>query len=71
MINALIDDAEMLQSIETFLEKHEMGAAAFGRAAIGDPSLIGNLRKKRSLTLRTANKVAAFMSEYRAPAEQS
>ena len=70
MKHALISDAEMLDRIEAFCERHNLGTAAFGRAAIGDPSLVGNLRKDRSLTLRTANKIEAFMAEY-APATQS
>lgn len=67
MKHALISDAEMLERIEAFCKTHNLGTAAFGRAAIGDPSLVGNLRKERSLTLRTANKIAAFMSEYAPP----
>lgn len=65
MKHALISDAEMLERIEAFCERHDIGTAAFGRAAIGDPSLVGNLRKDRSLTLRTANKIEAFMATYR------
>lgn len=67
MKHALISDAEMLARIEAFCQQHSLGTAAFGRAAIGDPSLVGNLRNERSLTLRTANKIATFMSEYAAP----
>lgn len=64
MKHALISDAEMLERIEAFCERNSIGTAAFGRSAIGDPSLVGNLRKHRSLTLRTANKIEAFMAEY-------
>ncbi|MFN3474055.1 MAG: hypothetical protein ACK4ZW_08425 [Blastomonas sp.] len=66
MKHALISDAEMLERIEAFCELHGMGAAAFGRASIGDPSLITNLRGTRSLTLKTANKIADFMASYEA-----
>lgn len=66
MKHALINDAEMLERIEAFCQQHSLGTAAFGRASIGDPSLVTNLRGKRSLTLKTANRIAAFMASYEA-----
>lgn len=70
MNHALISDAEMLARIERFCAEHQMGTAAFGRSSIGDPSLVANLRANRSLTLRTANRIAEFMATYR-PAQDA
>lgn len=68
MERELINDAEMLNRIEAFLDNHDIGASSFGRSVIGDPRLVGDMRKgRRSLTLRTANKIAAFMDTYPAP----
>lgn len=64
MNHSLISDAEMLERIEAFCQHHNLGIAAFGRSSIGDPSLVANLRGNRSLTLKTANKIAAFMATY-------
>jgi hypothetical protein len=71
MKQELINDAEMLHRIEAFLTSNRIGASSFGRSAIGDPRLIGDMRKgKRSITLRTANRIAAFMETY-APTEHA
>jgi hypothetical protein len=57
----LASDADILNKIEAFCETHNMGITTFGRSAIGDPNLVANLRSGRSLTLKTANAVLAFM----------
>lgn len=65
MKQALINDAEMLNQIEAFIAAHSLGPSTFGRASIGDARLVDDLRKGgRSLTLRTANRIATFMNEY-------
>lgn len=63
----LASDADILSKIEAFCETHSMGVTKFGRSAIGDPNLVSNLRSGRSLTLKTANAVLAFMVAHEAP----
>jgi hypothetical protein len=49
--------------VEAFLAGSGFKATEFGRQAIGDASFILNLRRGRSPTLATADKVLAFIEE--------
>lgn len=66
MISSLPDDADVLASIERFCVEHQMAPSTFGRSAIGDGSLVENLKGGRTLTLKVANRIVRFMAEYRA-----
>jgi len=48
--------------VEAFLEESGTKPSELGRQAIGDPSFILNLRRGRSPTLATADKVEAYIS---------
>lgn len=48
--------------IEAFLRGSGCKATELGRQAIGDPSFVLNLRRGRSPTLSTADKVLAFIA---------
>ena len=48
--------------VEAFLESTGLKPTEFGRQAIGDPSFVLSLRRGRSPTLATADKVEAFMT---------
>lgn len=50
------------KQVETFLEASGFKPTEFGRQAVGDPSFVLNLRRGRSPTLATADKVLAFIS---------
>lgn len=58
-------DSELLAQIEEFLTSHSLSPSRFGRAAMGDAGLVTHLRKGRSLTLKSAEKVVHFMRTYR------
>jgi hypothetical protein len=65
MRTKLTSDAELLLQIERFCDAHGIRPTTFGRQAIGDGNLIPSLREgKRSLTLKTANRVVEFMTGY-------
>ena len=49
--------------IEGFLERTRTKPTEFGRLAAGDPSFVLSLRRGRSPTLATADKVLAFIRE--------
>lgn len=54
--------SDMIAAIERFLERHQdMAPTRFGREATGEPQLLESLRKGRSPSLDTANRIAAFM----------
>ena len=50
--------------VESFLERSGFKATEFGRQAAGDPSLVLNLRRGRSPTLATADRILAFVREH-------
>jgi hypothetical protein len=61
--------SELLEKIEAFLKAKGMSATAFGKAALGDPRFVSDLRKgTRSVTMRTNDTVLAFIAEHEANA---
>ena len=50
-------------TVEAFLERTGFKPTEFGRQAVGDPSLVLNLRRGRSPTLATADRILAFIHE--------
>src|SRR5262245_8643473 len=59
----------ILAEIEHFLARSGMTATKFGVAAVNDGHLVANLRKGLSVTLKTADRVRAYMQrETPAPA---
>ncbi|HSF96919.1 MAG TPA: hypothetical protein VLA52_17975 [Thermohalobaculum sp.] len=50
-------------TVEEFLARTGFKPTEFGRQAAGDPSLMLNLRRGRSPTLATADRILAFIEE--------
>lgn len=51
--------------VESFLEHHGMDPGWFGRQALNDNKFVAQLRaKNRAPTLRTVEKVRAWMAQY-------
>lgn len=67
----IITDKALLERIEEFLTQHHMKPSRFGLAAMGDGALVFQLREGRSLSLRNAEKVVAFMANYRPTPEKA
>lgn len=57
---------QFLARIEGFIEATGFKASEFGRQALGDPNFVLNLRRGRSPTLATADRVLAFIAEVEA-----
>jgi phosphopantothenoylcysteine decarboxylase / phosphopantothenate---cysteine ligase len=57
----------LLAEIEGFLAGCGQTATKFGIAAVNDGHLVANLRKGSSVTLKTADKVRAYMARQRGP----
>jgi phosphopantothenoylcysteine decarboxylase/phosphopantothenate--cysteine ligase len=55
----------LLEEIEVFLVERGVTATKFGVAAVNDGHLVANLRKGSSVTLRTADKVRAYIARQR------
>lgn len=65
----IITDAQLVGRIEAFLAKVGMTPTRFGREAMADPALLAGLKAGRSLSLKNAAKIIAYMDGYSAPAE--
>lgn len=64
MDNRIISDKELLAHINRFRKLHDLSATRFGELAAGDRSLVPNIQKGRSLTLKNAASLLKWMSEY-------
>ncbi len=53
----------LLQRIEKHLRASGMKETRFGRLAINDPRLVGDLRRGRELRARTAARVERFLAD--------
>jgi hypothetical protein len=58
--------SQFREQVETFIEAHGFKPTEFGRQAVGDPSFVLSLRRGRSPTLATADKVLSFMTDFEA-----
>ncbi len=54
-----------LADIEAFLAETGLSVSRFGREAVGDPSLVGDLRRGRSPSAALMDRVAGFMADHR------
>lgn len=52
---------EFISRIDRFLAESGMTPTAFGRAAVNDPNLVGDLRSGRMPNLRTLQRISDFM----------
>jgi predicted transcriptional regulator len=58
--------SQFREQVETFIADHGFKPTEFGRQAVGDPSFVLGLRRGRSPTLATADKVLSFMAGFEA-----
>ena len=54
-------DKAFYWTVEAYMCRHDMSPARFGQRSLGDPCFVANLAGGRSPSLRTADKVLAFM----------
>ena len=50
--------------VAAFLRRTRLSPSAFGERAVGDRKFLGDVRRGRSPTLATADRVLAFMESY-------
>lgn len=55
---------EFRDQVEAFLGRHNIGAATLGSQALKDPKFVSDLRRGRSPSLRTMDRVTAWMTDY-------
>ncbi len=51
----------LLTRIRAFLQQHDMTPSVFGKAALNDPGFVFDLERGRSPSLKTVDRVEAFM----------
>lgn len=56
---------ELLQQVEAFLKESAMPPSVFGRAAVRDPRLVGDLRSGREPGRQLTSRVEHFMNKWR------
>ncbi len=59
--------APVLLEVVQWLKGREMTATQFGKASIGDPNLVGDLRGGRDPSPRTVARIRAFMEREACP----
>lgn len=59
-------ERSLLQRIDAFLKESTMPPTVFGRRAVGDPRLVGDLRRGREPGRRLICRVEHFMNMWRA-----
>ncbi len=62
----MVTDDMMLARVDAFLAATGMAPTRLGIAALGDGGLVRGLREGRSLSLRNAERLVRFMTDYRA-----
>lgn len=57
---------ELLEQVESYLERTKVPASTFGRMAVGDPRFVKDLRSGRRPRRTTQERVSAYLiSEHR------
>ncbi len=56
---------QVMTEIEQFLRLTGMAPSAFGTAACGDKHVVRNMRSGKSITLRRADQIRAYIRDYR------
>lgn len=55
---------ELLEQIETYLDRTRIPPSKFGRMAVGDPRFVEDLRSGRRPRDRTQQRVLAYLSDH-------
>lgn len=55
---------EFERRVTAFLRRTRLSASEFGERAVGDRKFVGDIRRGRSPSLATADRVLAFMAAY-------
>ncbi|APZ98053.1 hypothetical protein BWQ93_05835 [Sphingopyxis sp. QXT-31] len=64
-------EKSLLAEVEAFLERTEVAPSRLGLDALNDGAVVSQLRAgTRSLSLKNADRLLAYMRDYRAPSEK-
>jgi predicted transcriptional regulator len=62
----MITDEAFVRLVDDFLTASGIPASVFCKKAIGDPMFYRDIKKGRSPTLKTANRILAAIEDYKA-----
>lgn len=57
-------EGQFISRVSAFLGRSDLSPTAFGKKAVGDPNLIRQIVRGRSPSLRTADRILAFIAEH-------
>jgi hypothetical protein len=66
-----MSEQPLIQLIDAFTKRHSMAPVTFGRKALNDPHLVGDIRNGRRLWPETEKKVRTFIAQREASPEQA
>lgn len=56
-------EGQFISRVSAFLRRSGLSPTAFGKKALGDPNLMRQIGRGRSPSLRTADRILAFIAE--------
>lgn len=56
-------EGQFISRVSAFLGRSGLSPTAFGKRAVGDPNLMRQIGRGRSPSLRTADRILAFIAE--------
>ena len=57
-------EEQFISRVSAFLGRSGVSPTAFGKMAVGDPNLMRRIGRGRSPSLRTADRILAFIAEH-------
>ena len=57
-------EGQFVSRVSAFLGRSGLSPTAFGKKAVGDPNLMRQIDRGRSPSLRTADRILAFIAEH-------
>ena len=57
-------EGQFISRVSAFLGRSDLSPTAFGTKAVGDPNLMRQIGRGRSPSLRTADRILAFIAEH-------
>lgn len=65
----MVTAESFVAEVDAFLESSGMSPTAFGKAAVGDPSFVSDLKAGRTPGLRLVDRVCAYIEAQKTAAE--
>lgn len=60
----------LIDEIDAFIARTGMAPSTLGRRVFGNPHVVRRIRSGENITVRTIDKLRAFMATYQAPAAE-